>query len=290
VTWVNVVVQGLLLGGLYALFATGLSLMFGVMRLVNLAHGDLSIVAAFIALAVVDAVPVNPLWTLAVVVPLLFGVGYLLQRGLLNFTLRGADPLPPVLVTFGLSIILQNLLLEVFSADSQGLDAGRVENAGIRLGDGLAVGWFPLLTLVIGVGVLVGLQLVLSRTRLGRSFRATSDDPEAASLVGLNHRHVYAMATAIALATVAVAGVFLGVRTTFTPSSGPTRLIFAFEAVIIGGLGSIWGTLAGGLVLGVAQTLGSQLSPGWGVLAGHLVFLAVLAFRPSGLLGKQVPA
>jgi branched-chain amino acid transport system permease protein len=290
VTWVNVIVQGLLLGGLYALFATGLSLMFGVMRLVNLAHGDLSIVAAFIALAVVDAVPVNPLWTLAVVVPLLFGVGYLLQRGLLNFTLRGADPLPPVLVTFGLSIILQNLLLEVFSADSQGLDAGRVENASIRLGDGLAVGWFPLLTLVIGIGVLVGLQLVLSRTRLGRSFRATSDDPEAASLVGLNHRHVYAMATAIALATVAVAGVFLGVRTTFTPSSGPTRLIFAFEAVIIGGLGSIWGTLAGGLVLGVAQTLGSQLSPGWGVLAGHLVFLAVLAFRPSGLLGKQVPA
>jgi branched-chain amino acid transport system permease protein len=289
-TWVNVVVQGLLLGGLYALFATGLSLMFGVMRLVNLAHGDLSIVAAFIALAVVDAAPVNPLWTLAVVVPLLFGVGYLLQRGLLNFTLRGADPLPPVLVTFGLSIILQNLLLEVFSADSQGLDAGRVENASIRLGDGLAVGWFPLLTLVIGIGVLVGLQLVLSRTRLGRSFRATSDDPEAASLVGLNHRHVYAMATAIALATVAVAGVFLGVRTTFTPSSGPTRLIFAFEAVIIGGLGSIWGTLAGGLVLGVAQTLGSQLSPGWGVLAGHLVFLAVLAFRPSGLLGKQVPA
>jgi branched-chain amino acid transport system permease protein len=224
-TWVNVLVQGLLLGGLYALFATGLSLMFGVMRLVNLAHGDLSMVAAFVALAIVDAVPVNPLWTLLVVVPLLFGVGYLLQRGLLNFTLRGNDPLPPVLVTFGLSIILQNLLLEVFSADSQGLDAGRIENASIRLSDRLAVGWFPLLTLV-----------------------------------------------------------------TATPSVGPTRLIFAFEAVIIGGLGSIWGTLAGGLVLGVAQTLGAQLSPGWGVLAGHLVFLAVLAFRPTGLLGREVPA
>ena len=138
-SWVNVVAQGLLLGGLYALFATGLSLMFGVMRLVNLAHGDLSIVAAFVALAIVDAVPVNPLWTLLVVVPLLFGVGYLLQRGLLNFTLRGSDPLPPVLVTFGLSIILQNLLLEVFSADSQGLDAGRIENASIRVSDRLAV-------------------------------------------------------------------------------------------------------------------------------------------------------
>jgi branched-chain amino acid transport system permease protein len=238
----------------------------------------------------VGAVPVNPLWTLLVVVPLLFGVGYLLQRGLLNFTLRGNDPLPPVLVTFGLSIILQNLLLEVFSADSQGLDAGRIENASIRLSDRLAVGWFPLLTLVAAVGILVGLQLLLSRTRLGRSFRATADDPEAARLVGLDHRHVFAMATAIALATVAVAGLFLGIRTTFTPSVGPTRLIFAFEAVIIGGLGSIWGTLAGGLVLGVAQTLGAQLSPGWGVLAGHLVFLAVLAFRPTGLLGREVPA
>ena len=289
-TWGNVVVQGLLLGGLYALFATGLSLMFGVMRLVNLAHGDLSMVAAFVALAIVDSVDINPLWTLLVVVPLLFGVGYLLQRGLLNFALRGNDPLPPVLVTFGLSIILQNLLLEVFSADSQGLDAGRIENASIRLSDRLAVGWFPLLTLVTAVGILIGLQLLLSRTRLGRSFRATADDPEAASLVGLDHRHVFAMATAIALATVAVAGLFLGIRTTFTPSVGPTRLIFAFEAVIIGGLGSIWGTLAGGLVLGVAQTLGSQLSPGWGVLAGHLVFLAVLAFRPTGLLGKAVPA
>ena len=289
-TWVNVVVQGLLLGGLYALFATGLSLMFGVMRLVNLAHGDLSILAAFAALVMVDAVGLNPLWTLAVVVPLMFGVGYLLQRGLLNFSLRGADPLPPVLVTFGLSIILQNLLLELFSADSQGLDAGRVENASIRLSDGLAVGWLPLLTLATAVAVLVGLQLLLARTRLGRAFRATADDQETARLMGIDNRHVYAMATAIALATVAVAGIFLGVRTTFAPSVGPTRLIFAFEAVIIGGLGSIWGTLAGGLVLGVAQTLGAQLSPGWGVLAGHLVFLAVLAFRPTGLLGRTVPA
>jgi branched-chain amino acid transport system permease protein len=288
-TWVNVVVQGLLLGGLYALFATGLSLMFGVMRLVNLAHGDLSIVAAFLALAIVDGTGVHPLWALLVVVPAMFGVGYLLQRGLLNFTLRGGDPLPPVLVTFGVSIILQNLLLELFSADSQGLDAGRIENASIRVSDRLAVGWFPLLTLVTAVAVLVGLQLLISRTQLGRSFRATADDPEAAGLVGLDHRHLFAVATAIALATVAVAGLFLGVRTTFTPSVGPTRLIFAFEAVIIGGLGSIWGTLVGGLVLGVAQTLGAQFSPGWGVLAGHLVFLAVLAFRPTGLLGREVP-
>ena len=289
-TVVNDVVQGLLLGGLYALFATGLSLMFGVMRLVNLAHGDLSIAAAFVALVTVDALGVNPLLTLALVVPLLFAAGYLLQRGLLNFTLRGGDPLPSLLVTFGLSVILQNLLLEVFSADSRGLDAGPVEDSGIRITSRLAVGWFPLLTLATGVAVLAGLQLLLSRTSIGRAFRASSDDPEAARLMGIDIRHLYAVATGIALATVAVAGVFLGIRTTFTPGLGPTRLIFAFEAVIIGGLGSLWGTLVGGLVLGVAQTLGAQLSPGWGVLAGHLVFLAVLAFRPSGLLGRAVPS
>jgi branched-chain amino acid transport system permease protein len=254
---------------------------------VNLAHGDLSIVAAFLAVVAVDQ-GVHPLLTLAVVVPLMFGLGYLLQRGLLNFSLRGGDVLPSILVTFGLSVVLQNLLLEGFSADSRGLDAGQIENASIRVTSGLAVGWFPLLTLAVAVAVLVGLQLLLSRTRLGRAFRATADDTDTARLVGIDHRHLYALATGIALATVAVAGIFLGIRTTFSPSLGPTRLIFAFEAVIIGGLGSLWGTLAGGLVLGVAQTLGAHFSPGWGVLAGHLVFLTVLAFRPTGLLGKAV--
>ncbi len=287
-TWINVIVQGLLLGGLYALYATGLSLVFGVMRMVNLAHGDLSIVAAFLALVAVDRLGVNPLVTPAIVVPLMFALGYLLQRGVLNLTLRDGDVLPSILVTFGLAVVLQNLLLEVFSADSRGLDAGRIENASVRLTAGLAVGWFALLTLVVAIGVLIGLQLLLSRTRLGRAFRATADDPSTARLMGIDHRHLYALATAIALGTVAVAGIFLGARTTFTPSLGPTRLIFAFEAVIIGGLGSLWGTLVGGLVLGVAQTLGAHLSPGWGVLSGHLVFLAVLAFRPTGLLGKAV--
>jgi branched-chain amino acid transport system permease protein len=287
-TTVNNLVQGLLLGGLYALFATGLSVMFGVMRLVNLAHGDLSIVAAFLALVVVEQTGINPLLTLVVVVPVMFAVGYLLQRGVLNFTL-GGNGLAPVLVTFGLSIILQNVLLEVFSADSRGLDAGAIEDTSLALGR-LNLGWFPLLTLATGVAALAGLQVMLSRTRLGRAFRATSDDAEAAQLVGIDHHNVFAVATGLALATVAIAGIFLGIRTTFAPGLGPARLIFAFEAVIIGGLGSLWGTLAGGMVLGVAQTLGAQISPGWGVLAGHLVFLAVLAFRPSGLFGKAATA
>lgn len=284
-TWVNAVVQGVLLGGFYALIATGLSLVFGVMRLVNLAHGDLSILAAFLALTVVGLLGLGPFAALAVVVPLMFGIGYLLQRGLLNPTL-GRGVLPPVLVTFGLSIIVQNVLLLTYSADSRGLDAGRLETASLALTPQLAVGWLPLLTFVVAVAVLGGLQLLLRRTQLGRAFRAAADDPEAAALVGIDTRHLYALATAIALATVAIAGVFLGVRTTFAPSAGPVRLLFAFEAVIIGGLGSLWGTLIGGVVLGVAQTVGAQINPGWDVLAGHLVFLAVLALKPSGLFTR----
>ena len=275
-TWVNAIVQGILLGGLYALFAAGLSLVFGVMRLVNLAHGDLSILAAFLVVAVVDAAGFSPWIGLVLVVPAMFLIGYVLQYTILNRTLETGE-LPPLLVTFGLAIILQNVLLETFSADSRGIDAGAIETDSIRVNDQLSVGWFPLLTFFVSVALLAALQLLIGRTRLGRAMRATADDQGAAELIGIDHRHVYALAMAIALATVALAGVFFGTRTTFVPSDGPVRLIFAFEAVIIGGLGSLWGTLVGGVVLGVAQTVGTQIafsagiSPGWGgILAGHL--------------------
>jgi branched-chain amino acid transport system permease protein len=283
--WINAVVQGVLLGGLYALLATGLSLVFGVMRLVNLAHGDLGILAAFFALVVVEATGANAILSLVVVVPLMMAIGYVLQRLLLNRTLEGGV-LPPLLVTFGLAVVLQNLLLTTFTADSQGLDAGAIERASLRLTDQLAVGWLPLLTLVVAVGVLVGLQLLLDRTSLGRALRATADDASAARLVGIDDRHIFAIAMAIALGTVAIGGVFLGIRTTFGPLDGPARLIFAFEAVIIGGLGSLWGTLVGGIILGVAQALGNQIDPAYQILAGHLVFLAVLLLRPSGLFAR----
>jgi branched-chain amino acid transport system permease protein len=283
--WLNAIVQGVLLGGLYALLATGLSLVFGVMRLVNLAQGDLTVLAAFLALSVVEATGVDPLVSLLAIVPLMMIGGYMLQRLVLNFTL-GRGVLPPVLVTFGLAVILQNLLLGAYTADSQGLDAGFLESSSLQLTDQLAIGWFPLLTLIVAVLVLGGLQLLISRTALGRSLRATADDPDAARLVGIDDRHVYAVAMALALGTVAIAGVFLGIRTTFAPSDGPVRLIFAFEAVVIGGLGSLWGTLVGGIVLGVAQALGNQVGPGYQMLAGHLVFLIVLIFRPSGLFAR----
>ncbi|HEY7593616.1 MAG TPA: branched-chain amino acid ABC transporter permease [Actinophytocola sp.] len=288
-TLVNAVVQGVLLGGMYALFATGLSLMFGVMRIVNLAHGDFAVFGAFFALVLVDSASLSPLVTLLIVVPGMAAFGYLLQRGLLQRAVV-ASPLPALLVTFGLSIVVQNLLLELFSADQRRLQIGSFETGSFQLTYDLAIGYFPAVVFAIAVALLVGLSLFLRRTQLGRLMRATSDDQETARLMGVDNRNMYALAAAIAFATVGLAGVLNGVQTNFSPASGPTLLIFAFEAVIIGGLGSLWGTLLGGIVLGVAQNVGAWIEPAQQVLAGHLVFLLVLALRPRGLLAKGAPA
>jgi branched-chain amino acid transport system permease protein len=283
--WLNLILQGVLVGGLYAMFAAGLALIFGVMRLVNIAHGDLIVLAAYLALVVTETLGLNPLVALVIVVPLMALTGYALQRGILNRTL-GPDLLPPLLVTFGLSIIIQNGLLELFTADSRRLQAGPIEVASIHLGGGLAVGTLPLIQFVVAVLVIAALQFMFYRTAIGRAFRATSDDQAVAQLVGLNNAHVFALAMAVSLAVVAIAGVFLAVRTNFDPAIGPARLIFGFEAVIMGGLGSMWGTLAGGIILGVAQAVGAQIDPGWQLLAGHIAFLIVLAIRPEGLFPK----
>ncbi len=282
--WLNQVVQGLLLGGLYALFATGLSLVFGVMRMVNLAQGDLIVLSSFLAFVLAGDLDWNPLLTLVILIPLMAILGFAAQALLLNHTLD--SDLAPLLATFGLSVIIQNSLLEHFSGDTRRLHAGAIETESIRVTGQISIGWFPLMTFLVAVGLLVALQLLIRRTQIGRSLRATSDDRRAAQLVGIDNRKVYGIAAAISLATVAIAGVFLGVYSNFSPTSGPSRLLFAFEAVIIGGLGSPWGTLVGGVVLGVAQTVGAQVSVGWGDLTGHLVFLAVLLIRPRGLFAR----
>ena len=279
--WLNILIQGGLLGGLYALFAIGLSLSFGIMRLVNIAHGDLIVLTAYISIVVIDVTGVSAIDTLVLVVPLMFALGYALQRGLLNQTLSGGL-LPPLLVTFGISVIIQNVLLQIFGADIRRLHAGMVETASLALGGGIAVGVYPLLVFATAVIAIAGLQLLFYRTSLGRAFRATSDDAGTAELMGIDNRHLYALAMAIAMIFTALAGVLMAIRTTFEPASGPIRLIFAFEAVIIGGLGSLWGTLLGGMVLGLAQAVGAALSPTWQILAGHIAFLIVLVVRPSG--------
>ncbi len=283
--WINAIVQGVLVGGLYAMFAAGLSLIFGIMRLVNIAHGDLIVLAAYLALVTTTTLGIGPLPALLIVVPLMALIGYALQRLVLNRTL-GDDLLPPLLVTFGLSVIIQNGLLEIFTADSRRLQAGPIEVASFRLIDGLSIGVLPLVSFVAAVVVIGVLQLVLYRTAIGRAFRATSDNPTVAQLMGLDNRHVFGLAMALSLAVVAIAGVLLAIRSNFDPAIGPARLIFGFEAVIIGGLGSLWGTLVGGILLGVAQAIGAEIDPGWQTLAGHMAFLLVLALRPEGLFPR----
>jgi branched-chain amino acid transport system permease protein len=285
--WLDIIVQGALVGGLYALFAAGLSLIFGVMRLVNLAHGDLIVLGAFFALACVQHLGLSPMLSLLVVVPAMALLGYGLQRLVLNRTL-GGDILPPLLVTFGLSIVIQNALMKAFSADSQKLQMGAVETASIRLLPGLSVGWYPLLVLLAAIVVIGALQVMLYRTRLGAALRATSDDPVTVQLMGVDNRHIFAIATAASLAVCAIAGVLMAGWTNFDPLSGSERLLYAFEAVIIGGLGSLWGTLAGGMILGIAQSIGGAFDPGWQILAGHLAFLAVLLLAPRGLFARMV--
>jgi branched-chain amino acid transport system permease protein len=282
--WVDTVVQGLLLGGLYALFAAGLSLVFGIMRLVNLAHGDLIVAAAFVILLVVELLGLNPFLSALIAAPVLFALGYALQRVVLNRVL-GADILPPLLVTFGLSVALQNGLLEVFSADSRRLPAGGLENQSLNIGIA-TVGTLPLLTLASAIIVIFALNRLMYATPLGRAFRATSDDPVTASLMGIEPKRIFAMATGLAMVVVTIAALYLGMRSNFDPSIGPARLIYAFQAVIVGGLGSLWGTLAGGAIIGVAQTLGAQINPEWQILSGHLAFLIVLLVRPRGLFPR----
>ena len=283
--WINTIIQGVMVGGLYAMFAIGLALIFGVMKLVNIAHGDLIVLSAYVALIVTQTLGLNPLVSLLFVVPIMALIGYLLQRGLFNRTL-GSDLMPPLLVSFGLSVIIQNGLLQFFSADSRRLQAGPIETASIQLSDAVSIGVLPLLQLVLAILVIGGLQFLLYRTSIGRSFRAVSDDPRISQLMGLNNKHVFGLAMALSLAIVALAGVLLAIRANFDPATGPTRLIFGFEAVIIGGLSSFWGTLAGGILLGVVQALAASIDPGLQILAGHLAFLAVLAFRPAGLFGR----
>lgn len=282
--WLDTILQGVLLGGLYALFAAGLSLVFGIMRLVNLAHGDLIVVAAFLILVLVTGLGLNPFLAALVAMPVMFAAGWALQYFILNRTL-GDDILPPLLVTFGLSIVIQNALLEGFSADSRRVPAGSLETMSLPLGP-VTIGVMPLLTFLSAVAVIIVLNQIFYRTSLGRAFRATSDDRVTAGLMGVEPKRIFAAATGIAMVVVTIAALYLGTRANFDPTIGPARLIYAFEAVIIGGLGSLWGTLLGGIIIGVAQTVGAAINPEWQILAGHVAFLIVLLVRPRGLFPR----
>jgi len=285
--WVSTVIQGILLGGLYALFACGLSLMVGVMKVINLAHGDLAVLAAYLALGVVAVVTVPALYSFVLVVPIFAVAGYFIQRTLIQASLnRGA--LTTLLVTFGLSVVIENALLQFFSADSHSLSIGSLVTASVNIGPQIRIAYLSLGIFVVAVFVLLGLQLFLSSSRHGRLIRAVADDREAAQLSGADYRHIFGIAAAIAFATVALAGIAFGMYSQFDPTIGSDQLLlFAFETVVIGGLGSLWGTLAGGIFLGVVQQIGAQINPENQILFGQLAFLLVLVFLPQGITGQR---
>jgi branched-chain amino acid transport system permease protein len=286
--WVNAIIQGVLTGGLYALFACGLSLMFGVMKVVNLAHGDLAILGGYIALGVIAVTHVPVLWSVVIVVPIMAVLGYVMQRTMIQASLD-RSVLTTLLVTFGLSVVIENGLLQFVNADSHSLGVGNsIITKSFSLGSQIQIAYLLVLIFAVAVVVLLGLQYFLSSSRYGRMIRAVADDREAAQLSGVDYRHVFGIAAAIAFGTVALAGIAYGMYSQFAPTTGTdTILLFAFAAVVIGGLGSLWGTLLGGVVLGVAQQIGAQINISYEVLAGYIVLLAVLVFRPQGLTARK---
>ena len=285
--WVNAIIQGLLTGGLYALFACGLSLLFGVMKVVNLAHGDLAVVAGYIGVGIIAVTHVPVLWSIPIVVALMAVLGYILQRSLLQAAISRGE-LTTLIVTFGLSIIIENGLQQFFTANSRGIGVGdSFVTASFSIGSQITIAYLPLGIFILAIIVLLGLQMFMSRSKYGRLIRAVADDREAAQMSGADYRHVFGIAAAIAFGTVAIAGIADGMTTTLSPTIGTdTILLFAFASVVIGGLGSLWGTLLGGIVLGVAQAIGGQINSNWEPLAGYAVFLLVLVVRPQGLTSR----
>jgi branched-chain amino acid transport system permease protein len=287
VIWLNVVVSGVLLGGFYALFACGLSLMFGVMKIINLAHGDMAVVAGYTAVFLVPKLHVPEVWSFLIVVPIFALLGYVVQRTLFQKSID-RDPFTTLLVTFGLSVVIENLLLEIYTANAQSINIGSLISKSWQINATIDVSYLALTVLIVAVLVLGGLQLFLSKTSTGRQIRAVSDDREAAQLCGTNYRHIFGIASALAFATVALAGIAYGMQTGIVPTLGTANLLFAFETVVIGGIGSLWGTLVGGILLGIAQELGAHFNEQYTVLFGNILFLVVLAIRPQGLFGKRV--
>jgi len=281
----NLLIQGALLGGLYALFAIGLSISMGVMRFINIAHGDFIVLASFLLMSLSTALGLSPFLAAILTLPFAFGLGYALQRFLLH-RIVGKGVLPVILVTFGLAIIIQNGLLEAYGPDTRKLVGGSIEVASFAIGDKINIGLYPLAVFMVAVLLIAGLDRFLYKSSIGARIRAVSDDAAAADLIGLSSAKIYPIAMGIVGLTVMIAACAMAVWTNFDPSIGASRLLTAFEAVVLGGLGSLWGTLAGGILLGVAQNIGSQYDAAWQTLAQHIMFLIVLVLRPQGLFAK----
>jgi branched-chain amino acid transport system permease protein len=285
--WVETLVNGALLGGLYGLLGIGLALVFGVMRVVNIAHGEFMVLSAFFVVLLVSLFPsVPPLLMLIPVVAASFAVGYAYQAMIVNRVVKSPDPLAPLVLTFGVSIILRNLMAEVFGADVRSLQVGELSRSSLNV-FGLSIGVMPLLTLVLAVLLFLLMQWVLQRTKFGRIVRATADRRDIVRLFGVKPDRVYNYVMGLSLALGAIGGALLAARSSFTPFSGAERLLIAFEVVVLGSVGSFWGALLGGIALGMAQLVGLKLDPSAGLLYAHLLFFGMLLVRPGGLVSSR---
>lgn len=277
----QVIVNGVLLGGIYALLGVGMTMIFGIVKLTNLAHGEFVIIGAYASTLLAGLLGVDPLLTLIITIPLMFVLGMILQSGLINrVMLKGAEP--ALLVTFGLSIILQDLLLLLFTTDAQHATAPYSTKT-IRLPGNVSISVLDIIIFALSIAAILILTLFLRKTYLGKSIRATSDDTQAAALMGVNVKRTYGIAMGIAMATAAIAGLCVAIKWTFYPSSGGSYLLIAFGVVVIGGMGSIPGTLVAGLVFGLAQVIGGA---NYGMLVSYIILIIMLAVRPQGLFSK----
>lgn len=281
---ISPVIMGILLGGLYALIALGLSMVFGVMRLINLAHGDLVVLSSYLSFALLSEFGVDPILSLIVTVPVLFGLGFLIQHFLMRRAYAISDE-APLIIAFGIALVIQNSIQIVTDPQSRGISTA-YSMASFFVGSFQ----FPvsyLLNFVAAGIVMLAFSAFLKRTYLGRAITAASQDTKAAQLMGVNTRTIHALAFGIAMISAAIAGAFLGMTFPFQPASGTQFLIIAFGVVIIGGLGSLFGTFLGGLILGLVQTLsGYFFGSAAQMLFVYMAVLLVLAIRPQGLFGR----
>jgi len=285
--WVETILNGVLYGGLYGLLGVGLALIVGVMRVVNLSHGEFIVLSAFVGVSLAHVMPgVHPLILLAPVAVIAFALGFGLQAVLVNRVVTRPDPFASILLTFGVAVVMRNLMVEIFGADPRNLPAGRLAHASTTIA-GLSVGVLPILILIVSVALFTLLQLVIMRTRFGRIVRATADNRDVVRLMGVNPGRVYNVVMGLALALASVAGMLLAIRSSFTPYSGVERLLISFEVVVLGGLGTFWGAMVGGIALGVAELVGLKFDPNAGPLYAHLLFLVVVLMRPNGLFGAR---
>jgi len=284
----DVVVQGLLLGGLYATAALGLSLVFGTMRLVNLAHGQFLVVGAYLTSILVSVIGGDPL-LLAIPVALVVGLlAYPIQRYIFTPVMAQGEE-APITAAFGVGLAIQTILILIFSSDPKSLSApyatAQLDFFGIPINVSL------LIATAIGVGIVIILTFVLKRTPFGRQVRAASLDAEAAGLVGIDVKKTYARVMAISAATASIGGVLVAMSFAIAPSSGTGWLLRAFTVVVIGGLGSLPGTIYGGLIVGVVESVGAvTIGPQYRDLVVFGVLVIILIVRPNGLFKKAVRA